>query len=73
HGHPVFPTVVALGGYLECRSNWQVYIEECAAALTQLSLKTVIPEPYHSPDPITPFEDKYQASGHALWRCTVNL
>ncbi len=73
HGHPVFPIVVALGGYLECRSNWQVYIEECAAALTQLSSKAVTPEPYHSPDAITPFEHKYQASGHALWRCTVNL
>src|SRR5690606_33250378 len=36
HGHPVFPTIVALGGSIECRSNWQTYIEEFAAALTQL-------------------------------------
>ena len=24
HAHPVFPTVVALGGEFECRSNWRV-------------------------------------------------
>ncbi|MFL6718639.1 MAG: tRNA (guanine(46)-N(7))-methyltransferase TrmB, partial [Burkholderiaceae bacterium] len=37
HGHPVFPAVVALGGQFECRSNWRIYIDECAAALTQLT------------------------------------
>jgi tRNA (guanine-N7-)-methyltransferase len=73
HGHPVFPTVLALGGYLECRSNWQVYIEECCAALTQLTSKIVTPEPYRNPEPITPFERKYQESGHSLWRCSINL
>ncbi|MDR0378706.1 MAG: methyltransferase domain-containing protein, partial [Candidatus Accumulibacter sp.] len=26
HGHPVFPTLLALGGVLECRGNWHVYI-----------------------------------------------
>ena len=73
HGHPVFPTVVALGGYLECRSNWKIYIEECCAALTQLTSATVDAEPYSGVDPITPFEHKYQVSGHALWRCRVEL
>ena len=37
HGHPVFPTIVALGGTLECRSNWRIYVEEMAAALSQLA------------------------------------
>lgn len=73
HGHPVFPTIVALGGYLECRSNWSVYIEECSAALTQLTSKIVVAEPYYGADAITPFERKYQESGHSLWRCSVNL
>jgi tRNA G46 methylase TrmB len=76
HGHPVFPVLVALGGHFECRSNWRIYIEECAAALCQLTGKAVAAEPY--PDtadaarglvPITPFEQKYLASGHSLWRC----
>jgi tRNA (guanine-N7-)-methyltransferase len=69
HGHAVFPTVVALGGELECRSNWRIYIEECAAALTQLTGAGVGCESYVTEAPITPFEQKYIASGHALWRC----
>ncbi len=73
HGHPVFPTIVALGGHLECRSNWRIYIEEFAAALTQLSNVTVQCAPYSTSVPITPFEQKYLASGHALWHCKTHL
>jgi tRNA (guanine-N7-)-methyltransferase len=69
HGHPVFPTVVALGGILECRSNWRIYIEECAAALSLLTTKAVECENYVAQSVITPFEQKYAASGHMLWRC----
>lgn len=69
HAHPVFPTVVALGGSFECRSNWRIYIEECASALTQLTGKHVSCEPFATDAPSTPFERKYLASGHALWRC----
>lgn len=71
--HAVFPTIVALGGVFECRSNWSVYIDECAAALTQLTEQTVAAQPYATEAPITPFETKYLASGHALWRCAVTL
>ena len=73
HGHAVFPTIVALGGQLECRSNWKLYIDEFAAALTQLCQQPVQSESYVSATPITPFEQKYIASGHALWRCQVDL
>jgi tRNA (guanine-N7-)-methyltransferase len=73
HGHPVFPTIVALGGILECRSNWQIYVEECACALRQLSGLAVNCEAYLPTQPITPFEGKYLASGHQLWRCEVQL
>ncbi len=73
HGHAVFPTIVALGGRLECRSNWRIYIDEFAAALTQLSGLQVACEPHAPQQAITPFEQKYQASGHALWRCNVLL
>jgi tRNA G46 methylase TrmB len=69
----VFPDIVALGGILECRSNWQIYVEECASALSQLSGKEVGCEAYLPQQPITPFESKYLASGHRLWRCQVNL
>jgi tRNA G46 methylase TrmB len=73
HGHPVFPTVVALGGVLECRSNWRIYVEECAAALSQLTATEVACEPYLTQAPITPFEQKYLASGHDLWRCQTRI
>lgn len=89
HGHPVFPVIVALGGYLECRSNWRIYIDECAAALNQLTGIDIATEAYFPNDidmleqrpftsdaasaPITPFESKYMASGHMLWRCRVHI
>ncbi|GAB3541405.1 hypothetical protein GCM10027343_11740 [Noviherbaspirillum agri] len=73
HGHAVFPTIVALGGELECRSNWKIYVEEFAAALSQLSHKEVGCERYETTQPMTPFEQKYIASGHTLWRCKVVL
>ncbi|MDB5793859.1 MAG: tRNA (guanine46-N7-)-methyltransferase [Noviherbaspirillum sp.] len=71
HGHAVFPTVAALGGQFECRSNWRIYIEECAAALRQLTGREVRCEQYETDTPITPFEQKYLASGHTLWRCQL--
>jgi len=74
HGHAVFPVVAALGGAFECRSNWSIYVEECAAALGQLSGATISVEAYAPGDePLTPFERKYRDSGHALWRCRVQL
>lgn len=73
HGHAIFPTIVALGGVLECRSNWRIYVEEFSAALTQLTQQKVSCEAYVPEQAITPFEQKYQASGHALWRCQVQL
>lgn len=69
HAHAVFPTIVALGGVFECRSNWPIYIDECSAALTQLTGTTVTVQRYETEAPITPFEKKYLASGHGLWRC----
>ena len=72
-GHAVFPVWRQLGGELECRSNWQIYIEEMAQALTLLTGQPVTAEPYETDDPMTPFEKKYLASGHQLWRCRVSL
>ena len=73
HGHAVFPVWRELGGVLECRSNWRIYIEEMAQALTILAGQPVDVEPYATDDPTTPFEAKYLASGHDLWRCRVAL
>jgi len=73
HGHPVFPAIIALGGVLECRSNWRIYVEEFAAAAKQLSGLDVSMESFTPLPPITPFEKKYTDSGHQLWRCKVYL
>lgn len=73
HGHAVFPTVTALGGVLECRSNWKIYIDEHAAALNQLTGSNVCCEQHIAATPITPFEQKYCLSGHSLWRCSTDL
>lgn len=72
-GHPVFPYIVALGGYIECRSNWSVYVKEFAAAVTQLTQAHVDVMPYQPEQFMTPFEKKYTLSGHDLWRCSVHL
>ena len=79
HGHPVFPSLLALGGRLECRSNWQIYVEEfCLAvrALTGLDVQCerLTPEMLEAQGgPQTPFERKYRDSGHALWRAVISL
>lgn len=76
HGHPVFPTIVAVGGTLECRSNWHIYVAEFAAALRQLAPAAAADSvfaQYSTSTPITPFERKYLASAHPLWRYQAQL
>ena len=71
--HALFPVWRELVGELECRSNWRIYSEEMAQALTLLTGQQVAAEPYVTDDPMTPFEKKYLASGHELWRCRMSL
>lgn len=68
HAHPVLPSILALGGRIELRTNWQVYAEEFAMAL-QLCGADVELAKFVAELPLTPFERKYALSGHALWRC----
>lgn len=73
HGHPVFPTLIALGGVLEVRSNWAIYVREFSLACGVLGLAEPQPQSF-TPAPgaaLTPFEAKYHASGHELWRLQV--
>ncbi len=73
HGHAVFPTLLSLGGILECRSNWSLYVEEFAAATRQVTGRTMQIQTLEASDPITPFERKYRDSGHTLWQGVVDL
>lgn len=68
HAHPVFPWLAQLGGVLECRTNWRVYIEEFACALQILTGKPQHWEQLEAEQPLTPFERKYRDSGQPLYR-----
>lgn len=68
HAHPVFPFIPRLGGVLECRSNWRVYVQEFALALGQLCGQAVAWSEYQAEVPLTPFERKYRDSGQLLYR-----
>lgn len=73
HAHPVFPFIPALGGVLECRSNWSVYIEEFALALSIATGSRVDWEAFEAEQPLTPFERKYRDSGQTLYRVGHDL
>lgn len=73
HGHPVFPDMLKLGGVLECRSNWPIYIEEFCFAVNRMTFKESVCEPYTPERTLTPFERKYLESGHALFRVIAEL
>jgi len=71
--HPVFPFIPKLGGVLECRSNWRVYIEEFACALGWVTGCAIGWEVFEAPVPLTPFERKYRDSGQLLYRSICDL
>ena len=74
-GHPVFPFIPRLGGILECRSNWAVYVAEFALALEWVLKpeRRVTWARFEAEQPLTPFERKYRDSGQALYRLCVDL
>ena len=69
HAHPVLPCMLALGGAIELRTNWQVYAQEFAQALRIAGVEIECSALDIGPQPLTPFERKYAASRHTLWRC----
>ena len=73
HAHPVFPFIPQLGGVLECRTNWRVYIEEFASALSIVTGRSTPWETFEASVPLTPFERKYRDSGQALYRLVCDL
>jgi len=73
HGNPSIRYVLELGGRVELRSNWQIYVEEFGVALHLAGQygRVVQLEPEA---PVSLFERKYHASGHRLWviRALIN-
>lgn len=72
HGSADFPALLALGGRLELRSNWQTYVEEFGVGLHLAGFPATISQ-LPAGEPISLFERKYQHSGHTLWRCQCGL
>jgi tRNA (guanine-N7-)-methyltransferase len=73
HGHPVWPTMLSLGGVLEMRSNWLLYLQEVRDALAISGIDAALSELPLQSEPLTDFEEKYQASGQVNWRLTASL
>lgn len=44
HGHPVFFDMIRLAKYIELRSNWQIYAEEFAIALSVVAHQKIAAE-----------------------------
>ncbi|WP_414431622.1 tRNA (guanine(46)-N(7))-methyltransferase TrmB [Alcanivorax sp. IL2] len=73
HGHPVWPTMLSLGGELEMRSNWLLYLQEVRDALAISDIRAELSQLPMQSEPLTDFEEKYQASGQVNWRLTASL
>ncbi|MCG8465708.1 MAG: hypothetical protein MI750_12790 [Xanthomonadales bacterium] len=73
HGHSIFATILALGGRLELRSNWRLYVEEFHQALRFYEIAATPAESFTPTTLITPFERKYTERGEPLYRLTAVL
>ena len=79
HMHPIFPTLLALGGVTELRTNWEIYAREFAEAarivLSENGESTEIIEikceTFTPASPETAFERKYRDAGQKLWKVIV--
>lgn len=72
HGSPLLPTLLALGGRLELRTNWRIYAEEFCQALKIAGISAEL-ENLSIGQPVTAFERKYHEAGQSLWRVTATL
>tara|TARA_B100000497_G_scaffold86608_1_gene96554 strand:- start:253 stop:906 length:654 start_codon:yes stop_codon:yes gene_type:complete len=72
YGSPAFPALVDLGGNLEVRTNWDIYITEFARSLLIVGKHPIVTRYYPEPC-ITAFERKYHNDGQELWRLNCRL
>jgi tRNA G46 methylase TrmB len=76
HGHPAFAALLQLGGRLELRSNWQLYVEEFGVAAHLAGHPgrvSMLPAEGADAADLSLFERKYRRSGHTLWRFRADL
>ena len=73
HGAPIFPELLKLGGLLEVRTNWRIYLDEFAMALRIAGGIDATIESYKPIEAISAFELKYDQDDQTLWRLTAEL
>jgi tRNA (guanine-N7-)-methyltransferase len=77
HAHPVWPSLLALGGTVELRTNWEIYAREFHQALMMSGAASITMDTLSNSDalahPVSLFEKKYAASGHTLWRVRATV
>lgn len=71
HGHPAFFDLLRISGHLELRSNWRIYLDEFATACQFALGRRPAVQRFVPGEPMTAFERKYHASGHALYRLVL--
>jgi len=71
HGHPIFPYLLALGGEIEMRCNWEIYALEFAQAASFILGEPVAAKNYRPQSSISPFERKYHERAQPLYAVTI--
>ncbi len=71
HGHPVFPQLLALGGEIELRCNWEIYAREFAHAVSIATGYDVQAQQLQNVTGVSPFETKYNQRGQPLFSVRV--
>ncbi|NQX89629.1 MAG: SAM-dependent methyltransferase [Halioglobus sp.] len=73
HGHNSFPLLLQLGGHLELRSNWQIYVKEFSVAMHIAGQPGHIATVPKKAPHLSLFERKFRGSGHTLWSYTTSI
>ena len=71
HGHPVFPSLLKLGGEIEMRCNWEIYALEFAWAFSFATGESVVARRYLPQSSMSPFEQKYMERSQQLFSVSV--
>jgi tRNA G46 methylase TrmB len=73
HGSALFPTIVGVCANIELRSNWQIYLQECAVAAKfygyEATFSTIVSDATYVA--YTPFERKYIDANQTCFKLVI--
>lgn len=70
---PIMPFLCAIGGEIDVRSNWKIYLEEMKVSLEYFTNKKFEVLEFKPQNPETLFEKKYMLSGQSLYQIKGRL